>query len=115
MCQAVALTLSKIQQTVGVSKLNSLLQTLLTDLPQLRSQMYFKSSLNALCRAIEDVVLAGTEAPLVIASFQQERFYRQETRRYQRIAQQTDQVYVLAAPEPESSFAIAPTSTKPFP
>jgi signal transduction histidine kinase/DICT domain-containing protein len=69
--------------------------------------MYFKSSLNALCRAIEDVVLAGTEAPLVIASFQQERFYRQETRRYQRIAQQTDQVYVLAAPEPESSFAIA--------
>lgn len=84
-----------------------MLQTLLTDLPHLRSQMYFKSSLNALCRAIEDVVLAGAEAPLVIASFQQERFYRQETRRYQRIAQQTDHVYVLAAPEPESSFAIA--------
>lgn len=52
-------------------------------------------------------MLAGTEAPLVIASFQQERFYRQETRRYQRIAQQTEHVYVLAAPEPESSFAIA--------
>nr|WP_299414983.1 DICT sensory domain-containing protein [Acaryochloris sp. IP29b_bin.148] len=84
-----------------------MLQTLLTDLPHLRPQMYFKSSLNALCRAIEDVVLAGDEAPLVIASFQQERFYRQETRRYQRIAHKTDQVYVLAAPEPESSFAIA--------
>lgn len=52
-------------------------------------------------------MLAGNEAPLVIASFQQERFYRQETRRYQRIAQKTDHVYVLAAPEPESSFAIA--------
>ena len=90
-----------------MSNLNSLLQTLLTDLPDLRPQMYFKSSLNALCRAIEDVVLASTEAPLVIASFQQERFYRQETRRYQRIARQTDHVYVLAAPEPESSFAIA--------
>ncbi len=90
-----------------MSNLNSLLQILLADLPDLRPQMYFKSSLNALCRAIEDVVLAGEESPLVIASFQQERFYRQETRRYQRIAQQTDQVYVLAAPEPESSFAIA--------
>ncbi len=90
-----------------MSNLDSLLQTLLTDLPDLRPQMYFKSSLNALCRAIEDVVLAGNEAPLVIASFQQERFYRQETRRYQRIAQKTDHVYVLAAPEPESSFAIA--------
>jgi signal transduction histidine kinase/DICT domain-containing protein len=35
----------------------------------------------------------------VIASFQRERFYRQEANRYLRIADRTDQVYVLAAPE----------------
>ena len=69
----------------------------------LRPQLYFKSSLTALSHAMEDQVLAVPTQPgaenafLVIASFQQERFYRQEARRYQRIAQQTDQVYVLAA------------------
>ena len=41
--------------------------------------------------------LASTEESLVIASFQQERFYLQEANRYLRIAELTDQVYVLAA------------------
>jgi len=75
----------------------SLLEDLLGALPQLRSQMYFKSSLTALSRAMEDQVLAGADQPLVIASFQEERFYRQEAQRYRRIAAQNDQVYVLAA------------------
>jgi DICT domain-containing protein/GAF domain-containing protein len=49
---------------------------------------------------MEDQVLAATlEQPLVIASFQRERFYRQEAHRYQRLAQRSNQVYVLAAPE----------------
>lgn len=49
---------------------------------------------------MEDQVLAATlEQPLVIASFQRERFYRQEAHRYQRLAQRSDQIYVLAAPE----------------
>ncbi len=61
--------------------------------------MYFKGSLTALSHAMEDQVLAGTEQPLVIASFQRERFYRQEAHRYRRIAQKSPQVYVLAAPE----------------
>ena len=43
--------------------------------------------------------MAGTDQPLVIASFQRERFYRQEAHRYRRIAQKTNHVYVLAAPE----------------
>ncbi|MBW4487043.1 MAG: GAF domain-containing protein [Trichocoleus desertorum ATA4-8-CV12] len=77
----------------------SLLEALLQALPQLRPQLYFKSSLTALSHAMEDQVLAGTERPLVIASFQRERFYRQEAHRYLRIAERTDQVYVLAAPE----------------
>lgn len=78
----------------------SLLQDLLQAQPHLRPQMYFKSSLTALSHAMEDQVLAGREnQPLVIASFQRERFYRQEAHRYLRIAEHTGQVYVLAAPE----------------
>lgn len=85
---------------------NSLLRDLLQDLPHLRSQTYFKSSLIALSHAIEDIILAGSDSPLIVANFQQERFYRQEIRRYRQIAQHTDQVYVLAAPERESGFAV---------
>jgi DICT domain-containing protein/signal transduction histidine kinase len=79
----------------------SVLDELLARSPQLRPQLYFKSSLTALSHAMEDQVLAGgaVQSPLVIASFQRERFYRQESNRYGRIAALTDQVYVLAAPE----------------
>jgi DICT domain-containing protein len=78
----------------------SVLEDLLRALPQARPQIYFKSSLTALSHAMEDLVLAGSgDQPLVIASFQKERFYRQEAHRYERIAALTPQVYVLAAPE----------------
>jgi DICT domain-containing protein/signal transduction histidine kinase len=76
----------------------------------LRSQVYYKSTLTALSHAMEDLVLAGNDRPLVLANFQQERYYRPEARRYQRIAQRTDQIYVLAAPE--SAFS---DSTLPYP
>jgi DICT domain-containing protein/signal transduction histidine kinase len=78
---------------------SSLLQELLDALPHLRAQMYFKSSLTALSHAIEDQVLAGTDQPLVIACFQRERFYRQESHRYLRIAELTPSVFILSAPE----------------
>jgi DICT domain-containing protein/signal transduction histidine kinase/uncharacterized protein YjbI with pentapeptide repeats len=90
---------------------HSLLQDLLQSFPQMRAQIYFKATLTALSHAIEDLVLAGTEQPLVIANFQHERFYRQETGRYHRIAQRTDQVYVLAAPETDFASAPAPYAT----
>mgnify|MGYP002135718085 CR=1 FL=1 len=51
----------------------------------------------ALSHAMEDQVLAGVDQPVIIASFQRERFYRQEAHRYLRISEKTDQVYVLAA------------------
>jgi DICT domain-containing protein/signal transduction histidine kinase len=79
----------------------SVLAELLQALPQLRAQIYFKSSMTALSHAMEDLVLAGSDEPLVIASFQRERFYRQEAHRYRRIAERSSQVYVLAAPETE--------------
>jgi len=75
------------------------LDDLLEARPELRSQIYFKSSLTALSHAMEDQVLAGLGKFLVIATFQRERFYRQEASRYLRIADLTDQVYVMAAPE----------------
>lgn len=84
------------RMSISTSVLSDMLQTL----PYLRPQLYFKASLTALSHAMEDQVLAATlEAPLVIASFQRERFYRQEAHRYERLAQRSDQVYVLAAPE----------------
>ena len=61
--------------------------------------MYFKASLTALSHAMEDQVLAEDDQPLVIASFQRERFYRQEAHRYRRISHKSGQVYVLSAPE----------------
>ncbi|MGL5034193.1 MAG: DICT sensory domain-containing protein [Microcystaceae cyanobacterium] len=81
----------------------SVLTELLQVFPDWRQQMYFKSSLTALSHAMEDQILADKDCdrPLVIASFQQERFYRQEAQRYRRISDRTNQVYVLAASETE--------------
>ncbi|WP_066379298.1 MULTISPECIES: DICT sensory domain-containing protein [unclassified Anabaena] len=82
----------------------SVLSDLLQSLPYLRPQLYFKASLTALSHAMEDQVLAATlDQPLVIASFQRERFYRQEAHRYQRLSQRSNQIYVLAAPETDFS------------
>ncbi|RCJ14583.1 histidine kinase [Nostoc sp. ATCC 43529] len=78
----------------------SVLSDLLKSLPYLRPQLYFKASLTALSHAMEDQVLAATLAqPLIIASFQRERFYRQEAHRYERLALRSNQIYVLSAPE----------------
>ncbi|RUR86632.1 sensor histidine kinase [Chlorogloeopsis fritschii PCC 6912] len=93
---------------------SSLLQDLLQTLPHLRPQIYFKASLTALSHAMEDLVLVGKDKPLVIANFQQERFYRQESRRYRRIAQRTNQVYVLAARESDFAAVSVPYATIPL-
>lgn len=84
-----------------MSKSNSVsvVTQVLDAFPNWRPQMYFKSSLTALSHAMEDQVLASSEKPLIIASFQRERFYRQEAHRYQRIGKKTNHVYVLCAPE----------------
>ncbi|WP_017652318.1 DICT sensory domain-containing protein [Fortiea contorta] len=93
---------------------NSLLQDLRGVIPNLQTQIYFKSSLTALSHGMEDLVLAGKDRPLVIANFQQERFYRQETARYEKIALHTDQLYVLAAPETDFGTATSAYATIPF-
>jgi signal transduction histidine kinase/DICT domain-containing protein len=63
---------------------------------------------------MEDRVLAGTDRPLLIASFQQEKFYRQEAHRYRRLGEISDQVYVLAAPDTEFSDSVQEYQLVPF-
>jgi signal transduction histidine kinase len=89
----------------------SLLQDMLRSLPNVRTKTYFKATLTAISHAMEDLVLESDDRPLVIANFQQERFYRQETVRYQGIAQRSDHVYVLAVPETALMQEAAPYAT----
>ena len=86
---------------------NSLLRDLVTEYKHLRPQIYFKSSLIALARATQDLVLADEEQYLVIANFQQEKFFRQQERRFRKMAFKSNHVYVLGVPDTESSFAIS--------
>lgn len=92
----------------------SLIQELLEAQPQLRPQMYFKSSLTALSRAMEDQVLAGTDEPLVIISCQRERYYRKALHRYARLAARSPQIYILATPEQDFIDASDPYETIAF-
>ncbi|MBE9061445.1 DICT sensory domain-containing protein [cf. Phormidesmis sp. LEGE 11477] len=90
----------------------SIVEEMFELLPNLRTQMYFKTSLTALSHAMEDQVLAGSEQqPLIIASFQQERFYRQEAQRYVRIGETSDQVYVLSASDTQFNKTAKEQST----
>jgi signal transduction histidine kinase len=89
----------------------SLLQDMLRSLPHIQAKTYFKATLTAISHAMEDLVLESDDRPLVIANFQQERFYRQETARYQGIAERSDHVYVLAVPETALMQEAAPYAT----
>ena len=95
--------------------INSLLRDLVTEYSELHPQIYFKSSLIALARAMQDLVLADNNPYLVIANFQQERLFRQEERRFRDIAEKSDHVYILGVPEKESSFAVGDSSYETIP
>lgn len=92
----------------------SLLKELLQAQPQVRTQTYFKPSLIALCHAMEDQVFVGGDRPLVIVSFQRERFFRQQTHRYLQIAERTEQLYILTAPEADFTSGSQPCEIIPF-
>ena len=85
---------------------NSLLGDLVTEYAALRPQIYFKSSLIALARAMQDLVLADEHETIVIANFQQERLFRQQESRFKRMANKSEHVYVLGVPETKSEFGI---------
>ena len=83
---------------------NSLLQDLVTEHVDLRPQIYFKSSMIALARALQDLILEDSSKYLVIANFQHEKYFRHQRRRFQQMAEQGSQVYILGVPERESGF-----------
>ena len=85
---------------------NSLLKDLVTEYSELRPQTYFKSSLNALARAMQDIVLTDEGQYLVIANFQQEKYFRSSERRFRHMAAKSDQVYILGVPDTDSKFAV---------
>ena len=85
---------------------NSLLGDLVTEYANLRPQIYFKSSLIALARAMQDLVLADEHETIVIANFQQERLFRQQESRFKRMADKSEHVYVLGVPETKSKFGM---------
>ncbi|HEY9896841.1 MAG TPA: DICT sensory domain-containing protein [Candidatus Sericytochromatia bacterium] len=72
--------------------------------------VYYKNTLVALCHALEDCILTSSTQPLVIAAFQRGKWYLQEADRYADLAERSQQIVIMAAPE--GGFAEHPTSQK---
>lgn len=70
--------------------------------------VYYKNTLVALCHALEDCILTSSTPPLVITAFQRGKWYLQEADRYHELAQKSQQVAIMAAPD--AGFAEHPTS-----
>ncbi|MFW6358802.1 MAG: DICT sensory domain-containing protein [Chroococcales cyanobacterium] len=58
--------------------------------------VYYKNTLVALCHALEDFILQSSTAPLVIAAFQQGKWYLQEAARYGELAKKASHIAILA-------------------
>lgn len=58
--------------------------------------VYYKNTLVALCHALEDCILTSNGSPLVIAAFQQGKWYLQEADRYKDLADHARQITILA-------------------
>jgi len=58
--------------------------------------VYYKNTLVALCHALEDGILTSRSAPLVIAAFQQGKWYLQEAERYGELAERARHITILA-------------------
>jgi DICT domain-containing protein len=73
--------------------------------------VYYKNTLVALCHALEDAILHNDYQPLMITAFQRGKWYLEEANRYGEIADRSQQVVILAAPD--AGFAEHSTSCKP--
>jgi len=73
--------------------------------------VYYKNTLVALCHALEDFILQCEDKPLLIAAFQQGKWYAQEAERYRELAQRSSEVVILATEE--AGFTQHPTSQFP--
>jgi len=64
--------------------------------PELQPVTVCKRHLTPLARAIEEESAARAELPLLIGSFQRERYYRQSERRWRELTRGTDSAFVFA-------------------
>ena len=85
---------------------NSLLKDLVTEYDNIRLQIYFKSSIIALTRALQDLVITDKQQYLAIANFQHEKYFRYSQHRFGQMAIKSRHVYILGVPEAKSSFAV---------
>ncbi|MDJ1185357.1 DICT sensory domain-containing protein [Roseofilum casamattae] len=81
------------------------------DTQPLNLGVYYKNTLVALCHALEDFILQSEDRPILIAAFQQGKWYFEEAERYQHLAERASQVAILAAAD--SGFTEHPTSRLP--
>ena len=72
--------------------------------------VYYKNTLVALCHALEDCILTSSSQPLVVTAFQRGKWYLQEADRYADLAERSQQIVIMAAPD--GGFAEHPTSQK---
>ncbi|WP_414542026.1 DICT sensory domain-containing protein [Nostoc sp. CCY0012] len=77
----------------------------------IRFGVYYKNTLVALCHALEDHILSENSTPLVIAAFQQGKWYLQEAQRYADMAKCSSEIVIMAAAD--AGFAEHPTSQLP--
>ncbi len=77
----------------------------------IRFGVYYKNTLVALCHALEDHILKDDGQPLVIAAFQQGKWYLQEAERYADIAKHSAEIVIMAASD--AAFAEHSTSLLP--
>ena len=72
--------------------------------------VYYKNTLIALCHALEDFILESEQLPLMIAAFQQGKWYLQEAERYAEIADKASCITIMAVPD--AGFANHDSSQK---
>jgi DICT domain-containing protein len=72
--------------------------------------VYYKNTLVALCHALEDFILDSHSAPLMVTAFQRGKWYLEEADRYKDLADKSNHVVLMAAPD--AGFDSHPTSKK---
>ncbi len=72
--------------------------------------VYYKNTLVALCHALEDCILTSSSSPLVMAAFQQGKWYLHEADRYGELAARARQIVIMAGTS--TGFAEHPTSQR---
>ncbi|MEN9870642.1 MAG: hypothetical protein RLZZ171_1630 [Cyanobacteriota bacterium] len=72
--------------------------------------VYYKNTLVALCHALEDFILDSHSAPLMVTAFQRGKWYLEEADRYKDLADKSEHVVLMAAPD--AGFDSHPTSKK---